>query len=138
MSVAAAFFCTEVLPELPARGRLRRVVRALRRRAADPRLRDRAPSEFVGDGYCDAGLHRYDGELIDFNCPELGCDGATASPSASLGHEGAVRHAAPTSGRRRQVDTIASIQNSTLAGSPLHGRRPSPRHHALVHVTSWA
>ena len=54
----------------------------------EPLVRDcnghMAPSGFVGDGYCDAGLHRYDGELIDFNCPELDCDGGDCQPGVEL------------------------------------------------------
>ena len=98
----------------------------------------RAPSGFRGDGYCDAGLHRYDGELIDFNCPEHGCDGGDCQPGAdAYGHEVPCATAAPTSITPAPTpgDTIASIQNSTLAGSHFMDCRPSPRHHALVHVT---
>ena len=99
----------------------------------------RAPSGFLGDGYCDAGLHRYDGELIDFNCPEHGCDGGDCQPGAgAYGHEVPCATAAPTPltpAPTQQVDTIASIQNSTLAGSHFMDCRPSPRHHALVRVT---
>ena len=97
-----------------------------------------APSGFRGDGYCDAGLHRYDGELIDFNCPEHGCDGGDCQPGAdAYDHEVPCATAAPTSitPAPTQVDTIASIQNSTLAGSHFMDCRPSPRHHALVRVT---
>ena len=98
-----------------------------------------APSGFRGDGYCDAGLHRYDGELIDFNCPEHGCDGGDCQPGNDLhGIEVPCRTPAPTPltpAPTQQVDTIASIQNSTLAGSHFMDCRPSPRHHALVHVT---
>jgi len=108
----------------------------------EPLVRDcnghRAPSTFVGDGYCDAGLHRYDGELIDFNCPELGCDGGDCQPGTdAYGHEVPCATPAPTPltpAPTQQVDTIASIQNSTLAGSHFMDCRPSPRHHALVHV----
>ena len=99
----------------------------------------RAPSVFLGDGTCDAGIHRYDGELIDFNCPEHGCDGGDCQPGNDAhGIEVPCRTPAPTPltpAPTQQVDTIASIQNSTLAGSHFMDCRPSPRHHALVRVT---
>ena len=98
-----------------------------------------APSGFRGDGYCDAGLHRYDGELIDFNCPEHGCDGGDCQPGAdAYDHEVPCATAAPTPATpapTQQVDTIASIQNSTIISSHFMDCRPSPRHHALVRVT---
>ena len=57
----------------------------------------RAPSGFVGDGYCDAGLHRYDGELIDFNCPEHGAATVVRLPARRrrVRPRGAVRHGGP-------------------------------------------
>ena len=99
----------------------------------------RAPSVFLGDGTCDAGIHRYDGELIDFNCPEHGCDGGDCQPGNDAhGIEVPCRTPAPTPltpAPTQQVDTIASIQNSTIIGSHFMDCRPSPRHHALVRVT---
>ena len=98
----------------------------------------RAPSVFLGDGTCDAGIHRYDGELIDFNCPEHGCDGGDCQPGNDAhGIEVPCSTSAPTplTPAPTQADTIASIQNSTIISSHFMDCRPSPRHHALVRVT---
>ena len=137
----ATFFCTEEFcPSCPHAGLCDKWCGLC---DDEPLIRDchghRAPSGFVGDGYCDAGLHRYDGELIDFNCPELDCDGGDCQPGAdAYGHEVPCATAAPTPATpapTQQVDTIASIQNSTIISSHFMDCRPSPRHHALVRVT---
>lgn len=108
----------------------------------EPLVRDcnghMAPTAFLGDGYCDVSLYRYDGELIDFNCPEHGCDSGDCQPGIDYyGHEVPCATSTPTpvTPAPTQLATIASIQTSVAAGSEFFDCLPSPRHHAVVRVT---
>ena len=131
----ATFFCTEEFcPSCPHAGGCDAWCGLCDDEPLVPRLqRAPAPSGFLGDGTCDAGMHRYDGELIDFNCPEHGLRrGRLPAGADAYGIEVPCRTrganiATPAhAGRHDRVDPKLDARRLPLHGLPAVAAAPRP------------